>query len=479
MTKVTLLGAGSGFTQPLFTDILLIDGLDAGVIGLVDIDAKRLDVNVKLMHRILELMGKSKQWRIEASTNRKNVLRGTDYLISTIEVHGVPCVRHDNDIPLRYGIDQCIGDTIGPGGLMKLLRTAPDFIAILQDAKRLCPNALIMNYTNPMSMITLTGTRVTDQPLVGLCHSVQWDSKQIAKLIGIPYGEMVWRCGGINHLAWFTELTWKGRDLYPTLRHVMTNDAEWYDRDTARVDMMLEFGYYPTESSCHFSEYVPWFRKRKDLRKKYAMREGKPTTSLYADNWPKWRKETDKHRREMAAGKREIKLGRSHEYAADIIEAHAFDRQRKIQASVRNTGIIPNLPLTGVVEVAVLVDKQGYTPTYFGSLPEQCAALCRASMAVYELGVQSVLTKDREAMIHAMQLDPLSAAVCSLSEIRQMAEELFKAERPYIPKWCAKPKVVAKPKLITPPKKKRGDKAVPGASDVGLHAQEKKRRKTG
>ncbi len=435
MPKITLLGAGSGFTQPLFTDILNIQGMDRGTIGLVDIDRKRLEVNIRLLRRILQLMGKEKAWKIEGSTDRKQVLKGTDYLISTIEVSGVPCVRHDNDIPLKYGIDQCIGDTIGPGGIMKALRTLPPFIQILQDAARLCPRALIMNYTNPMSIMTLGATRSTSQPFVGLCHSVQGTSKHLANIAGVPYEEMVYKCGGVNHMAWFTELTHKGKNLYPVLMEAM-EDEDIYERDPVRFEIMKQFGYFVTESSGHFSEYVPYFRKRKDLLKQYCRDRYLGGSGFYADNWPTWRKNTDKARREMAAGKKDISLNRGHEYASDIIEGHFLDRPRIIYASVPNTGLITNLPQKGVVEVAVLVDRRGYTPTYFGELPEQVAALCRSNMAVYELAVQGVLNRDREAIIHAMMLDPLSAAVCSPAEIRSMAEELFKAEKKFIPSWC-------------------------------------------
>ena len=434
--RITLLGAGSGFTQPLFTDILHIEGLDAGTIGLVDIDHERLDINVRLINRILDLMGK-KDWDVEASTERKDVLRGTDYLISTIEVSGVQCVRYDNDIPLKYGIDQCIGDTIGPGGIMKALRTLPPFLEILKDVGQYCPDALIMNYTNPMSIMTLGSTRVTKQPFVGLCHSVQGTSRHLAGIAGVPYEEMEWRCGGINHMAWFTELKWRGEDLYPRLRDAMEK-KEIYERDPVRFEIMKEFGYFVTESSGHFSEYVPYFRKRKDLLQKYCRENYLGGSSFYANNWPAWRENIDRARREMVEGKRQIHLGRSHEYAASIIEAHQFDRITIVYASVPNTGLIPNLPQTGVVEVATVVDKQGYTPTYFGNLPEQVAALCRSNMAVFELCVQGILNHDREAIIHAMMLDPLSSAVCSPAEIRSMTEELFEAEKDYIPDWCAK-----------------------------------------
>ncbi|MBD3183761.1 alpha-glucosidase/alpha-galactosidase, partial [Candidatus Poribacteria bacterium] len=418
--KITLLGAGSGFTQPLFTDILHIEGLDTGIIGLIDIDEERLDINVKLMRRILNLLNKE-HWNIVASTDRKEILPGTDYLISTIEVSGTACVRFDNDIPAKYGIDQCIGDTIGPGGIMKALRTLPPFLEILEDADRYCPDALIMNYTNPMSIMSLGATRSTNQPYVGLCHSVQGTSHHLANMAGVPYEEMIWECGGINHMAWFTVLEHKGKDLYPVLLEKM-EDKDFIEKDPVRLEMMKQFGYFVTESSGHFSEYVPYFRKRKDLLEKYCRPGYLGGSSFYADNWPSWRENTDKTRREMAEGKQDIRLGRGHEYASFIIEAHQFNRQTIIYASVPNTGLIPNLPQTGVVEVATLVDKQGYTPTYFGNLPEQVSALCRSNMTVFELCVQGILGKDREAVIHAMILDPLSSAVASPAEIREMTE---------------------------------------------------------
>ena len=468
MPKIVLLGAGSGFTQPLFTDILNIEGLDEGIIGLVDIDPERLAINVKLMERILKLLGKT-GWKVEASTDRKKILKGTDYLISTIEVSGVACVRFDNDIPLKYGIDQCIGDTIGPGGIMKALRTLPPFLGILEDAKKFCPNALIMNYTNPMSIMTLGSTRVTSQPFVGLCHSVQGNSRQIADILGLPYNEMEWKCGGINHMAWFTELKWRGQDLHARLRAA----AERPDVQAGfpiRTDLIKNLGYFSTESCGHFSEYVPYYRKRKDLLKKHCMEGYLGGTSFYADNWPAWREDTDKRRKEMAEGKRDIPLKRSHEYAADIIEAHVFDKKKVIYASVSNTNLIPNLPLTGVVEVATLVDRRGFQPTYFGPLPEQCAALCRSNMAVFELCVEGILSGNREAVIHSMMMDPLSAAACSLGEIRSMAEELFAAEKDYIPKWCAKPKSTISADAFLPLEPKSGFASAPLVSRILRYA---------
>ena len=440
MPKVTLLGAGSGFTEIFFADILSIEGMDHGTIGLIDIDAKRLAISVKLMNKLLEVLDK-KHWKIEASTDRLDVLKGTDYLISTIEVTGVPCVRFDNDIPLEYGIDQCIGDTIGPGGIMKALRTLPPFLDILKDAKRLCPKALIMNYTNPMSIISLGATRVTDQPFVGLCHSVQGTAAQLAQRMGVEHKDLNYRCAGINHLAWYTELSHKGRDMYPVLR-AAAQDKDIYEQDPIRFDMMKHFGYFVTEGSGHFSEYVPYYRKRKDLLKKYTRKRYLGESGFYSREWPGWRKTADKRRLAQSRGKQPLEPKRSWEYASDIVEAHFLGRNKTVYASVPNTGLIPNLPQTGVVEVAVHVDRTGFTPTYFGPLPEQCAALCRSNMAVFELVVDGIMRHDQEAIVHGFMLDPLSAAVCCPAEIREMGLKLFKAEKKYIPAWVQKPKKV-------------------------------------
>lgn len=462
--KITLLGAGSGFTQVLFTDILHIEGIEKGVIGLVDVDKKRLDINVQVMERILKLMEKPK-WSIEASTDRTKVLQGSDYVISTIEVAGLECVRHDNDIPLKYGIDQCIGDTIGPGGIMKALRTLPVFLDIMADIKALCPKALVMNYTNPMSIMCLGAARVSGQPFVGLCHSVQGSSRQLADVAGVPVEEVVFRCGGINHLAWFTEFAHMGKDLYPRILEAI-EDPETYERDPVRFEMMRQFGYFVTESSGHFSEYVPYFRKRKDLIQRYCRSGYLGGSSFYANEWPGWRKKTDKDRVARAKGKMDIPLDRSHEYASSIIEAHLLGRQTTIYATVPNTGLIPNLPSKGVVEVATLVDTRGYTPTYFGPLPEQVAALCRAHFPVIDLTAQGVIEQNREAIVHAMMLDPLTAAVCSPQEVRDMAGELFAAEAKYIPKWCQEKK---KPKKSVG-KKRKTSKVTSGAEEVSAMA---------
>src|SRR5438477_1721658 len=318
MPKVTMIGAGSAvFARQIITDVLAVDGLDGGTFALVDIDAKRLDLARRIAERLVELSGKG--WKVVASTDRTEVLPGTDYVVNSIEVAGLQNVRADYDIPLRYGVDQCIGDTIGPGGIFKALRTGPAWLEIVADTAQLAPRAMILNYTNPMSILTLAAARSTGQPVVGLCHSVQGTSRLLAEFLDVPYAELEWQCAGINHNAWFTTLEHRGVDQYPRLRE-RAKVPEVYERDPVRFDVMLHLGAFVTESSGHFSEYVPYYRKRPDLIDKYTRPGYLGESGFYANNWPRWRRENDEQIEAMLQGDRPIPVERSLEYGADIIE---------------------------------------------------------------------------------------------------------------------------------------------------------------
>jgi len=395
----------------------------------VDIDPARLELAHQLAEKVIALTGKD--WTVKASTDRRQVIGGSDYLINFIEVNGLQTVRLDHEMPMKYGVKQCIGDTIGPGGIFKALRTGPDWLDILYDAEELCPDALVLNYTNPMPILTLAALRATDMQVVGLCHSVQGTSERLASYAGVPYEEMRWRCGGINHNAWFTELTHNGQDLYPLLKE-RAREPAFFDQDPVRFEMMQQFGYFVTESSGHFSEYVPYFRKRDDLIEKYDRDGYRGETGFYANNWPAWRAAADEYARRMLTGEAEIELGRSHEYASYIIEAQETGAPTRIHGNVLNTGLIDNLPQDGCVEVACMVDKNGVNPCHFGTLPTQLSALNQAHMAIHELVVTSLLERDRQAAVHALMLDPLTAAVCSLEEIRCLFDEMYEAEREFI-----------------------------------------------
>lgn len=429
MTKITFLGAGSAvFARQLITDILHIEGLNEGIIALVDIDPERLE----LAHKIAELLvaRSGKRWSVQSSAQRREVLGGSDFLINTIEVAGLANVRHDFDIPMKYGINQCIGDTIGPGGIFKALRTGPAWLDILRDAEELCPQAWVLNYTNPMSILTNVALTDTKMRTVGLCHSVQGTSRQIAGYLDVPYEELEWNCAGLNHNAWFTVLRHNGEDMYPRLRE-RARIEEIYEKDPVRFEMMLHFGAFVTESSGHFSEYVPYFRKRPELIERYCRPGYKGGTGFYADNWPTWRANNDKSIQEMLDGTKEAPYKRSSEYGSFIIEATVKHEPTVIYGNVRNTGLIDNLP-DGCVEVACLVDRNGVQPVHFGPLPEQLAALNRSHMAVHTLMSEALITKNKEAARYALMLDPLSAAVCSPAEISNMFDEMWEAEKEYL-----------------------------------------------
>jgi len=443
--KITMLGAGSGFTPRLVNDVLRIPGQLGGTIALVDIDTSRLRTMKNLVEKLIKKLG-VKKWTVVASPNRREVLKGTHYLVNCIEVSGLDCVRHDNDIPLKYGIDQCIGDTIGPGGLFKGLRTIPVWLEVLKDVERLCPEALVLNYTNPMNMMCLAAARTSPVSVIGLCHSVQGTSELLAKRAGIAINEMEWACAGINHLAWFVKLRHFGKDLYPLLKTKARADLAGKPSDPedamdlVRKDMMLQFGAFITESSGHLSEYLPYYRTDAAIMEKYSRDGYHGGSSFYADNWPTWRETADASRTAMLSGKESIQWDRSWEYASWIIEAREKDSPFRIHGNVMNSvagqgELITNLPGNGCVEVACMVDRNGINPTRFGALPAQMAGLCVSNMSVFDLGATAVIERSKEAAIHALMLDPLSAAICSPAQIRAMTLEMFKAEKEFLPDY--------------------------------------------
>ncbi|HHT73755.1 MAG TPA: alpha-galactosidase [Firmicutes bacterium] len=427
--KIAIIGAGSMFTRHLAVDILSIAGLDEGEFALVDIDPKRLELAHKLVEMVINRLGKN--WKVRSSTERRDVLAGADFVINQIEVHGLDTVKLEFEIPLKYGVKQCIGDTLGPGGLFKTLRTLPAWIDIVRDIEDLAPNTTILNYTNPMSAVTLATTRITDIPIVGLCHSVQGTSQKLADMLEVPYEELKWECAGINHMSWFTTLEHNGRDMYPVLRE-KAKDPEFLALDPVRLDAMLYLGAFVTESSGHFSEYIPYYRKRQDLIDKHCSVGYNGATGFYANEWPTWRANTDREIQQLIAGEKELSLEKSHEYAAVIIEAMVKNDPKVIYGNVKNTGLIENLPQDGIVEVACMINRNGINPCYYGRLPEHLAALNRSNMAFFELAVEAVLQKDRQMATQALMLDPLTAAVCSLDEIKAMFDELYEAEKAYI-----------------------------------------------
>jgi alpha-galactosidase len=471
---ITFLGAGSGFCPTLCKDVLLIPGADRGEFRLVDVDPDRLSTMHKVIAKLIKDSGREDGWTVRSSADRRELIPGTDYAVCCVEVSGLACVEFDNDIPLKYGVDQCIGDTLGPGGLFKGLRTVPVFLDILRDLRELAPGAIMLNYTNPMSMLVCAaGRAVPEVPLVGLCHSVQGTSHLLAGYAGVPYDEMEWECAGVNHLAWFTKLKHRGEDLYTKVlyekfaREVAEGHKE-YDEgkavfdavyaghgvkteqpykmsDLIRKDMCLHFGAFITESSGHLSEYLPYYRKSKDGQR--LLRRGYEGGSrFYATNWPTWRKNADEHRRKLVNGEASIELKRSWEYASWIIEAREKDVAFRIHGNVmnhaqhpskRNAGeagkLITNLDGDGAVEVACMIDRNGVNPTRYGALPPQMAHICHSQQAYFDLAAKACIEKSVEAAVYALLLDPLTSAVCSPRQIKAMCLEMFEKEREFLP----------------------------------------------
>lgn len=450
--NVTFVGAGSMFCPVLARDILCTPGAERGEIRLIDTDADRLATMHTIVQKLLAPTGRESGWAVKSSTDRKDLLAGSDYVICSVEVAGLACVGMDNDIPLKYGIDQCIGDTIGPGGLFKGLRTIPVFIEILKDMARLCPSAIMLNYTNPMNMMCLAAGRTVPQvPVIGLCHSVQGTSKQMAARVGIDVKDIDWECAGINHLAWFTKFEHNGQDLYPRL--MAQAQAEIYgnkqdsdnankediDEDIVRKDMMLHFGAFITEGSGHLSEYLPYYRKS-EAGKKYWRKGYGGESRFYASNWPTWRADGEKVREKMVRGEEQFDLDRSWEHASWIIEAREKNAPMTVHGNVMNTAdgrpLITNLPHDGCVEVACLIDKDGIHPQHYGKLPPQMAHLCASNMAMFDLAATAAIEKSKDAAIHALMLDPLTAAILTPAEIKQMTLEMFDAEAAYLPGYA-------------------------------------------
>jgi alpha-galactosidase len=435
--NVLMMGAGSFFTNSVLRDVILIPDNVGGELRLCDVDETRLQLSTKLMEKILDAVGQRDKWVVRSSTNRKELLAGTHYVISSIEVNGVDCVRLDNDIPLEFGISQNIGDTLGPGGLMKGMRTIPTYLDILRDMRDLAPGAMMLNYTNPMSMLILAGARaVPEVPQIGLCHSVQGTSRMLAGYAGVPYEQVQWKCAGINHLAWFTEFNGPdGKSLYPKLMEMAADrSSEFAKAEPVRSDMMLHFGAFITESSGHLSEYLPYYRKRKDLLEKYTDTGYRGEESFYANNWPNWRKANDENRDKMISGEKELDLKRSFEYGAWIIEAVEKNVPLLVHGNVApNNGCIENLPQDGCIEVACFVNHNGFQPIRYGRLPSQMAAICDSNMRYFDLAADAAVHKSIQHAEWALMLDPLTAAVCAPAEIKELTRRLFEAESQFLP----------------------------------------------
>jgi len=427
MPKIALIGAGSVvFARTLISDILTFPELRDSTIALMDIDQERLGLITALTERMVAQEGA--ETKIQFTLDRHEALRDADYVIIMIQVGGLEMFEVDIKIPLRYGIDQTVGDTVGPGGVFRGLRTIPVLLEICRDMRELCPEALLINYANPMAINCWAMNEAGGIRNIGLCHSVQGTAMQLAHYIGAPYGEVTCWVAGINHMAWFLEFKWKGKDAYPLLRAKL-EDPEW-TADGVRFEVMRHFDYFVTESTHHMSEYVAYFRQRKELIEQFAT----PRWDYLELCQTGWQPHYERIRRQIG-GEEPIEIRPSHEYGIPIIHSLETNTPRRVNANVENTGLITNLPDGCCVEVPCLVDGTGVRPCYVGDLPAQCAALNRNNINLQELAVKAALTGDWRATFQAVALDPLTAAMLSLRQIQQMVDQLFEAEGKWLPQF--------------------------------------------
>ena len=435
MPKITFIGAGSwGFTRGLVRDLLTFPTLTNATITLMDIDPERLEFAKQACQRIVEL-GKYPA-KVEATTNRAEALAGADYVVVTILASPFSVWRKDLEIPMKYGVDTNIGDTRGPSGIFRGLRTIPVMVDIAKDMEKYCPNAVMLNYTNPMVLLCRAMQHETKIKLVGLCHSVQGTAEMLARWIGAPMEEITYTCAGINHMAFYLDYKWKGQDAYPLIHKAITERPEVYNEEQVRNEMYLALDYYVTESSGHGSEYNWWFRKRPDLIEKFCTHgtgwnpgENFYIIKRYEERAETWRDEAKK----WLASDAPIKLDRGHEYAAYIMNALEGGEPFEFNGNLENRGYIDNLPQGACVEVPIWTSKKGFEPVRVGNLPASVAMLTGITSQLEEMTVEGCLTGNPRLIYQAICHDPLTASVCSLQEIKTMVNEMFAANVDYLP----------------------------------------------
>ena len=431
MAKIALIGAGSHvFAQNLITDIISYPELRDSTIALMDIAQEPLDMITAFAKRIVKQEGFNT--KIESTTNRREALEGADYVICTIQVGGLRAMFTDKEIIDKAGVDEAVADTIGPGGIFYGARNVPVILDICHDMEELCPNAWLLNYSNPMAIITWAINDYTRVKTIGLCHSVPHTAIQLAKYMGVPKEEVSYWVAGINHMAWFLELKWQGKDAYPLLREKLKDyavysaaDAHWAGPDVVRAEIFKAFGYFVTESSVHMSTYVPYFRKRPELIEKFKL------NTLTFTQWTESRKKQDAEFKSKLNSDEKIPLNPSVEYGSIIIHSMETGKPSRINANVKNKGFITNLPEGSCVEVPCLVDKEGLHPCYVGDLPPQLAGLNRTNISVQELAVRGIVEKDKTKIFQSILLDPLTGAMLTIDETRRLVDELFKAGKEY------------------------------------------------
>ncbi len=446
MAKIAFIGAGSfGFTRGLVMDLLQFPAFQDLEIALMDIDQERLDVIKRACDIINEKGGhRAKIW---TTKDRREALEGADGVLCTILQGGVDVFRNDIEIPKTYGVDINVGDTRGPAGIFRAIRTLPVMLDICRDISELCPRAIFLNYTNPMAMLCSGMQKVYPElKISGLCHSVQGTAMMLADWIGADYKDITYTCAGINHQAFYLDFTWNGEDAYPKISEAIFGTGQHYNDEIVRNELYKHLDYYVTESSGHNSEYNAWFRKRPDLIEKYCTHGKNWNPGAYAyilneylEREDTWRDTIEEELVKLQQGvEKQAEDGEEfagldiQEYASHIFNAVFGDRKPFVfNGNVPNNCLIDNLPEGCCVEVPVVASPKGLNPVKVGSLPDHLAILVNTSARCEELALQGMLEKDRHKIFQAIAFDPLTSAVLSLEEIQNMVDEMFIANSEY------------------------------------------------
>ncbi|MGE6400467.1 MULTISPECIES: alpha-glucosidase/alpha-galactosidase [Bacillus cereus group] len=438
MSKITFIGAGSTvFAKNVLGDCMLVPALEGFEFALYDIDLQRLKDSENMLTNLKESLNKNIQ--IKAYLDRKEALKDAKYVINAIQVGGYkPSTVIDFEIPKKYGLRQTIADTVGIGGIFRNLRTIPVLLDFAKDMEEVCPNALFLNYTNPMAVLTGVMNRFTSIKTVGLCHSVQSCTSELFKSLGMDSEGVQEKIAGINHMAWLLEVTRNGENLYPEIKRRAREKQKTKHHDMVRFELMDKFGYYVTESSEHNAEYHPYFIKSRypELIEKY---------NIPLDEYPRRCEQQIKRwetMREELVNNKALDHVRSKEYGSGIIEAIETNIPFKFNGNILNTGrLISNLPEKACVEVTCIADRSGITPTYVGDLPEQLAALNRTNINTQLLTIEAAITRKREYIYQAAMLDPHTAAELSLDDIVSLCDDLIEAHGEWLPEFKKKEEI--------------------------------------
>lgn len=484
--KIAFIGAGSiGFTRRLVADLLTVPEFANVEFAFTDIVERNLNMVAEICRRDIEANGL--KTRITATTKRREALRGANYVFCVVRIGGIEAFKHDIEIPLKYGVDQCVGDTLCAGGLMYAQRGIAAILDFCKDIREVAaPNCLLLNYANPMAMMTWAANKYGGVRCVGLCHGVQHGHYQIAKVLGLERNEVDIICAGINHQTWYVSVQTNGRDRTGDLLKAFEKHAEYSKTEKVRIDMLRRFGFYSTESNGHLSEYVPWYRKRPDEIKKWidmgswinGETGGYLRVVTEGRNW---------FREEFGRGKRPEALkyapeNRSDEHGSHILEAMETGRIYRGHFNLVNHATITNLPPDAIVEAPGYVDRHGFNTPSVGDLPLGCAAVCNASIAVQRMGVEAAVHGDDTLLRQAMLMDPLVGAVCNPPEVWQMVDDFLIAQAEWLPQYrkatrAANARLAKGPRLKT--KNYKGAARLKTRSMAELRRMEKKNPRAG